>query len=415
MNRAASPTRRIPALDGIRGLAILGVAALHLLLVAQSPIATSPGLQGTITWAVLGNVIDVFFIVSGFLVFLPMVRRGGVGSFSDYALGRISRVAPGYWLCLVVLFVLTTWLSFSPYIVSPNLGNIVVHLFALQMPVRSFDPSIPVGFGIDGGLWMISIIVGFYVVLPFIAGPYLRRPLAGLIAAAALTVLWKEALLHFPSPFESLSNGTAPAQNIPLIGVNQLPGWAFSFALGMSAAWAWENVSLERARAVILNRWFILAAVTVYLVCGYRYGHLAAETAAADSGTRARLRVFSSLGGSASRAALIAIVVLGPLWLRRPFEARAPRRLGELSYGLYLIHLPLAFYVLYLIDPPRDGSAFAVLAWFGLVLPVSLVYSQLSLTLIERPALRRMRQFRNHSEKVVFEPKRASLPTGSRR
>ena len=255
---------RIAALDGIRGLAILGVVAMHLLLIAQSPFGTSPGAAGTITWGLLGNVIDVFFIISGFLVFGPMVRRGGVGDIREYALARFARIAPGYWFCLAVLFVLTTWFSTSPYILSPDLSDIAINLTALQMPARMFDPSVSVGFGIDGALWMISIIVGFYVVLPLIARPYLRHPLAGLVIAAAITLGWKEAILHAGGFFESLSNGTAPASDIPLIAVDQLPGWAFSFALGMSAAWAYERLPAERIKAVVLNRWFIASAFALY-------------------------------------------------------------------------------------------------------------------------------------------------------
>ena len=390
-----NPGGRIKALDGIRGLAIFGVVALHLLLIAQSPIATSSGLSGSITWALFGNVIDIFFIVSGFLIFAPMVRRRGVGSLSEYALGRLSRVAPGYWLCLAVIFVLATWLPYAPSLASPGLGNAVIHLLALQMPARSFDPSLPVGFGIDGALWMISIIVGFYFVLPLIARSYLRHPLVGLVAAAALTVVWKVMIQNIGGVLAALSNGSAADSTLPLVAVNQLPGWAFSFALGMSGAWAWENVSVERLRTVVLNRWFIAAALAVYVWSSYRYGHLAAQTAQADSGSLARLHPFNSLASSATRAALIAVVVLGPATLRRPFESGILRRLGELSYGLYLIHLVVAIYAFYVLELPIDGSLRAVAIWFAVVVPISLVYSQLSLTLVERPVLRRLRARRS--------------------
>jgi peptidoglycan/LPS O-acetylase OafA/YrhL len=389
--------RRIDSLDGIRAAAILGVVVLHLLLISGSPVATSSGAGGTITWGLLGNVIDVFFIVSGFLVFLPMVRRGELGDVRDYSVSRFARIFPGYWLCLVVLFVLTTWLATSPFVVSPGLGNIGIHVLGLQMPARMFDlgslydPTYSMGFGIDGALWMISIIIGFYVVLPFVARPYLRHPLAGLVIAAAITFGWKEAILHFGGFFETLSHGAAPDSNVPLIAVNQLPGWAFSFALGMSAAWAWQHVSIERIRGVLLNRWFVVAAVAVYAASSYRYGHIAAQTADAASGSVSRLHPLMALASSASRAALIAIVVVGPLWLRRPFEGRIPRELSELSYGLYLIHLVVALYAGYLFDLPMDGSAKAVFLWFVVVIPVSLAYSQLSLSLVERPILRRLR------------------------
>ena len=386
------PSSRIPALDGIRGLAILGVVAMHLLLIAGSPWGASTGARGTITWALLGNVIDIFFVVSGFLIFIPMVRRGGLGGLGDYAVARLARIVPGYWFCLAVLFVLTTWFPTSPFIVSPSLGDVAIHMSALQMPARMLDPSLSMGFGIDGALWMISIIVGFYLVLPLLARPYLRHPVAGLVIAAAITLLWKEAILHLGGLFEALSNGSSPASDIPLIAVDQLPGWAFSFALGMTAAWAYESFPSERMRAVGLSRWFVAAAVAAYVLSSWRYGDLAAASPDASAGSSSRLHPLVSLVSSCSRAALIAIVVLGPLWLRRPFESRGPRKLSELSFGLYLIHLPVAIYVGYLLDPSRDGSALAVLVWFATVVPISLAYSQLSLSLVERPVLRRVRR-----------------------
>ena len=52
----------------------------------------------------------------------------------------------------------------------------------------------------------------------------------------------------------------------------------------------------------------------------------------------ARSHPFETLFESFSRAALMAVVVLGPAWMQRPFANRPTARLSELSYGVNLIH-----------------------------------------------------------------------------
>jgi peptidoglycan/LPS O-acetylase OafA/YrhL len=92
----------VDAIDGFRAYAILGVVTLHLLGVAG---ALQPGsTKSLIAWGLLGNVIDAFFIVSGFVLFLGVVsRRGEIGSLRDFTIGRAARLLPPYWITLAVL------------------------------------------------------------------------------------------------------------------------------------------------------------------------------------------------------------------------------------------------------------------------------------------------------------------------
>src|SRR5256885_1448530 len=87
-----TPTPRLPALDGLRGYAILAVVVLHV-LGASGVLASIEGTRsGVVVWALLGNPIDVFMIISGFVLFLPAVRRGTFGSVREYALDRAARL-----------------------------------------------------------------------------------------------------------------------------------------------------------------------------------------------------------------------------------------------------------------------------------------------------------------------------------
>ncbi len=82
-----------------------------------------------------------------------------------------------------------------------RLPEILADMAALQMPIRLFDGTFQIGLGINGALWMISVIVCFYFVFPFIARSYYRHPLAGLAIAAGITLGWKLAVIHLPGVF----------------------------------------------------------------------------------------------------------------------------------------------------------------------------------------------------------------------
>ena len=84
----------------------------------------------------------------------------------------------------------------------------------MQLPVRLFHPSLTPGFGIDGAVWMISIVVSFYILLPFVARSYARHPLIGLAVAAAITVAWKQTIARAPEVFEALSSGSGSATDL---------------------------------------------------------------------------------------------------------------------------------------------------------------------------------------------------------
>ncbi|HET6831440.1 MAG TPA: acyltransferase family protein, partial [Solirubrobacterales bacterium] len=115
----AGRSRRVPALDGFRAYALLGVVTVHL-LGAAGVLAASDGTgAGVALWSIFGNTIDVFFIISGFGLFLPTVRRGGeFGSKARFWIERGARLLPAYWLVLAIALVL---LAFAPTVPATQL------------------------------------------------------------------------------------------------------------------------------------------------------------------------------------------------------------------------------------------------------------------------------------------------------
>lgn len=394
--RTRSGVPIVPALDGFRAYAILSIVFLHVLALAGAFDATRDTTGGLLIWALLGNGIDAFFIISGFVIFLPIVvREGALGSVRAFVVGRAARLVPAYWLILAVMLVLLAYVPTQPPLAMPSVANVLAHLTFLQMPAKLLDSGFALGFGVNGPIWMLSVIAGFYVLLPLIARAYYRHPLAGLVIAALVTFGWKEAAVQFHGAFAALGGGSAPGWIVPLVVSDQLPGWAFSFALGMTAAWGYVRLLDRHPTAVITSRAALVATVAlpIYALLAYLYGRAAYTSSAALSGSVARLSPWDSLGGSASRAVLMASIALGPYWMVRPFVNRVTRRLGEVSYGLYLVHFVVGTYAGLLLGLPTDGTLGTVALWSAVVILPSLAYAFLSARFVEQPVRRWARSY----------------------
>ncbi len=194
-DRAAHGVPVVPAFDGYRAFAIMAIVVFHV--VHSSGFLDGIGassLGGQLIWGTGPQLVDVLFIVSGFVVFLPTVAQGGrFGSVRGYSIRRGARLLPAYWLSLgVMLLVMAT----KPGVPMPGLGGLASNFSGQQTLVALFSPHTLIGFGPDSPVWTLTLEIGFYIVLPFIAAAYFRRPLIGLAIALAIAVVWREGFAH---------------------------------------------------------------------------------------------------------------------------------------------------------------------------------------------------------------------------
>ena len=384
---------RIGVFDGLRAFALFGVVVVHLFGISGLLAVGDTGLKARAIWTVLGNTIDLFFVISGFLLFLPVLRRGRIKDGTGFfLLRRIVRIQPEYWLCLVAVTLMIVFIpvAFQPPVPSP--AQFLIHVFDLQTVVRLFDPDFLIGFWIDGALWMIPVILGLYLVFPPFSRMMLKLPWAALLLALAVTVGWKLAIHHLPGSFSWLAQGQATEEQRMIIAVEQSPSFFWSFAAGMFAAMLYQ-----KARLTPGSRWvtwglptaFFVATIT-WIACGVAFSQEAVtSTTGFDGSGLGRLLIVPNLLSSASRAVLVLFVALGPPLIQRVFDNRAAAEGARLSYGLYLIHLPIAFYVGQLLQPPENGSLGAFLLWSVLVIPASLAWAWVSRRFVGKPAIDR--------------------------
>ncbi len=106
----------VPELDGVRGLAILGVMALHF--VGEIPaVNAAERLIGKVAGYGLWGV-DLFFVLSGFLITgILLETKGTAGYFRNFYIRRTLRIFPLYYGVLLLLFVVipaSLWARFDP-------------------------------------------------------------------------------------------------------------------------------------------------------------------------------------------------------------------------------------------------------------------------------------------------------------
>ena len=391
--RAAEGVPVVPAFDGYRAFAILAIVAFHITINSGLVGRAGDSFGGQLIWATGPQFVDVLFVVSGFVVFLPTVAQGGnFGSVPAYAIRRGARLFPAYWLSLgVMLLVLAT----QPGIVMPGFTDLASNFSGQQTFVQFLDPSVPIGFGFDVPLWTLTLEIGFYIVLPFIAGAYFRRPLLGLAIALAIAVLWREAFANIGevAGWFGFDLSVQRAVELQFNSINQLPNWAFSFAAGMTGAWAYVRIS-ERYERAAVERTAVRVLVPAALVFALFVYLAGRETIGSDlPNLEVRKSAFLSIGYTASLAAVMLALALAPRRLQTPVAHPLVRKLGDISYGVYLIQAPIFWFWLFHANLPEDGSARAVALWTLAVIPASLLYGYLSARLLEQPIRRWARRF----------------------
>lgn len=333
---------------------------------------------------------DFFFIISGFVMFLPAAAKGGrLGDLRSYAIRRVARIFPGDRVSLVV--VLAVFPLLVPGHPSPfsRFGGAAIasHFSVLQTETLVF-PSllnrVPLGLGVNGSVWTLSVEVIFYALLPLVAMRFYRRPIALLVLALAVSAIFRlEAApiatgwLHLirypatPSAVDAIANGL----------VLQFPAYIGDFAIGMFCAWA--MVRLQRRP---LASWQPVAALAVsssalilmLVLVAPHGGNLIRET---HFHRTAGIELLVSL----LLGAFLLGITLSPARAVRPLTNGVIGRLADMSYGTYLYHLPLIFLAMTTLGFPTDPSAGSFLQLLAFTVIASSLLGWLSYVLIELP------------------------------
>jgi len=331
--------------DGIQSLRF--VAAL-LVVVTHSTFYAGERLDGSIeTWS-FGTVgVDIFFVISGFVM---VISTGGLAGTKDgwkyFGMRRLVRIVPMYWIATTIK--LLTLIALPSAVLHAQLDPGKTVLSYLFLPSRNFEGRVEPLLGVG---WTLTFEMFFYFV--FTIALLLRvKPIW--FCAIVLSLC---ALGNIVRPDE-----WAPA----LVYLNPI---LLYFLAGMIVGQWIHDGSIRRLVAWMS---YVLA---LWLVIPLADGEFSADD-------------ISLLIRHISVVALIIVVVASDSWI----SGRVPRPIiymGDASYSLYLFHplmAPIVPVVLAMIGF-RNGGLSVVLSILTAVIGAALVFR-----FVERPITRYLQE-----------------------
>jgi len=317
----------IPGLDGLRAVAILLVFFLHA------------------DYVYVGWVgVQLFFVLSGFLITDILLRmkesESGGDFFKKFYGRRFLRIFPLYYFYLLAMFILTAALIHFEYRIN------YMRLFQEQLPY-----AVAYGYNLFnasaaytgesrliGHLWSLSTEEQFYIFWPLILFLTPKKHLKKLFLATALVgPLFRvgvTALFRFGAASFLHNNMGVVIYVLPFSQVD-------AFALGALIT----QIKFPKARL----QFFTLLALTPIIGLATQYYSTGALDTPSALGFLFPLRtdlkqVWGYFYLDYLFALLIYLVVKEKMFLRL-LDAKWMRYLGKISYGLYIYHYAVIWFV----------------------------------------------------------------------
>jgi peptidoglycan/LPS O-acetylase OafA/YrhL len=353
--------KHVPHFEVLRGAAALWVLCGHALRITD--IKASYLSRGD-------QAVEVFVILSGFVI--ALMRLNEEEPYGRYIFRRFMRLYPLFLIALILgamtmhlyapVFGSSPWLAQEQAAFLDRVDNaanalwahIALHLSMLHGMVP--DTVLPqAALMFSGPLWSISLEWQFYLIAPFLIALFSFGSTRGYVTSA-LILLATIALQWLTAQYWVAGVPSFLPLRLPL------------FVIGIASALLWHRARATRPWVLAC----VLGAVTVigWLFAPNKLPILIWFVTYFLAATHDRLGV--------SRLADRAVALL------------ASRFLGRISYGIYVLHVPIMMAVTYYLVIPAVGDRPAIigaLMILGITLPIVLILAYLSFTFIEKPAI----------------------------
>jgi peptidoglycan/LPS O-acetylase OafA/YrhL len=333
-------TRRyLPQLDGLRAIAVLVVLAVHCITVPQ---------QGRVAWVMRHTLsngwigVDLFFALSGFLITSILLgEKSQPHYFRNFYARRALRIFPLYYLVILIVAALAPMHPLWPFLTyTSNLWGLITHR---EWPLM-------------GHVWSLAIEEQFYLVWPLLVHRLDARALRRLCwIVIAVTPLLRVAVPPGASYFATFC---------------RLDVLAMGALLALT-----PRIDLRRAR---------IACAILSVVCVAMW-----VTKQLDF----RKLFFNAIGLTIVDATLTLIVCLAVADALPFLRNRLAIAIGRASYGLYLLHYPIALAVAAYAQQELGDSWTRTLVVAAVSLGGTLGLATLSWVAFERPILRLKKRF----------------------
>lgn len=374
---SASPATMgyVSEVDALRGLAMTGVVAQHC---------------GLLPFGWTG--VWLFYVISGFAITSSLLA---------------SDRAPHSKLFLVRNFYVRRCLRIWPLYFIFVIGNMIAAMIAGRSDVLASAPWLATftynfrmmlhgdNWATIGHLWTISIEEQFYLIFPFlfaflsrrrlvmalgiciIFSPVLRFLLTYWFDSFSQDNLWKAFSLYAfaPAHFDAFSAGALLALFRPFLASRLRFARVFlAVALGVAIAYACIYVCINASAQ------------------GFGKDSIRNVFSGILWGEGRQIWLYSTVTGLAF--GLIALILAGEPWVLAVCRLPLLRPIGRVSYGAYILHLPVL--MLYEFVWPANRAAFSLthsLGKFAFVYPVTLLVAFLSFRYFEMPILKLRARF----------------------
>jgi len=370
------PKQRLIELDGLRGFALVMILVFHSVSQEGEYPAGSflAYLQRSV--AMGWSALDLFFVLSGFLIGgILMDSRESPSYFKTFYIRRFYRIVPVYyvWVSLYILLIglageVVTRYSNSG--VRPPLTPAIVSYFLFLQ--NSF--AIPL-FGFSGAwfghLWSLAVEEQFYLVTPLVVRLTRPKNLKRILFAVIVIAVGARVVFRFVLDGSPLLVATRTVCRMDALAIGMLG----AMLVRSEAGWQWLAQNLLTLRVILAL--FGLGVVTLFL---FAYGSISPGMQAVG---------FTWLAGFYTTLLLLAVGNHGG-WLASFLRIRLLRELGSVSYCVYLVHVVVSvtLHALILRQPPRISTSSGVLVTLLAVL-VSYSVAKISWIYFESPLQRR--------------------------
>jgi peptidoglycan/LPS O-acetylase OafA/YrhL len=351
-------TPYLPALDGVRAIAVLLVVWSHFPYVAGSAVSLSIWKVGqALRTGYVG--VDLFFVLSGFLItriLLNELKRTGEISYRNFFIKRVLRIFPIYYLCIAIFALCFAW--------NRDL------LFSLSSYTFNwYKPFHPEPIALEH-TWSLSVEEQFYLLWPPLIAvlPYMLRGMTtGFIIPALSIVIALAISAHFESVLAANIIYMSTATRMISLSLGAYLAVMESSGRVLKA---WQSISILAAGAAVLLLDNVARGMHVIAPGGFYWSVALLGYATLCCGAVAAM-IFP--GGKIVSAA------------KRVLTLRPIRYIGKISYGLYLYHL-LILFLLNIAPFQTDGVGTSV--WLlSAAAVLTFAVAHLSYRYIELPLL----------------------------
>ncbi len=359
---AASKGRasRLDTIQILRAVAASMIVFLHAQELVHAQALARGLAMAPVLGQVLGAGVDLFFVISGFIIVFASERFfSAPGGASEFLRRRLSRIVPLYWFALTLrLAVLIAMAKIGRGNEWPSFAAIVTSYLFIPYDALGFGPRYPFPI-LDLG-WTLNYEMFFYV--SFACVVWLPRTLAGAtlvtVLLAGVGVVW-----------------IRPPSSVPLWFWFQPIVVDFTYGVVLALVYR-SGFRLSAGPRVVAA----LAGVTLW--CGLPVSWFDATF---GPGLYSWPRALILGGGS---ALIVAAAVLGPTETRVPILRRLSA-LGDSSYALYLLH-PFVFLAVKVLAPAVPLAAWALWPLVVLTTVAAIAIAHGFHRAVERPVFERL-------------------------